>query len=122
MKSAKFAKHYLVFRTEMGKIEYIQGFDSHNNPMFTSVRDIAHQFCDAGAITWLNRGYNAEMRHHILPLKMYLSHVTEEEVYILDKEGFEWCPIRLDDDDNIITIEGNDWPYFQMALHAIGRI
>lgn len=48
-----------------------------------------------------------------------IENATDEEIAILDKEGFEWYP-----DDMVsrnIVIEGDE-NYLNMALHAIRRI
>lgn len=49
----------------------------------------------------------------------YIIHdATEDEVFILDKQGFNWYPDSMDSND--IVIEG-DKAYYDMALNAIGR-
>ena len=47
-----------------------------------------------------------------------IKNVTDEEIEILDREGFEWYPDDMESRD--IVIEGDE-NYLNMALHAIRR-
>jgi hypothetical protein len=48
-----------------------------------------------------------------------IPNATQEEIFILDKQGFNWYPDSMDSND--IVIEGDE-AYYQMALSAICRI
>lgn len=48
-----------------------------------------------------------------------IENVTDEEITILDREGFEWYPDGMDSRN--IVIEGDE-NYCNMAMHAIRRI
>lgn len=51
-------------------------------------------------------------------MRFIVENVTDEEIQILEREGFEWY---LDDiNSNDVVIEG-DALYYRMALHALRR-
>lgn len=51
-------------------------------------------------------------------MEFIIENVTDEEMRILEREGFEWYPDDINSND--IVIEGNAL-YYRMALHALRR-
>lgn len=51
-------------------------------------------------------------------MKFIVENVTDEEIQILEREGFEWYPEDMNSRD--IVVEG-DALYCGMALHALRR-
>ncbi len=52
-------------------------------------------------------------------MEYIIENVTDEEIDILIREGFEWCP--YDPAGRDIIIEGDE-NYCKMVLHAIRRM
>lgn len=52
-------------------------------------------------------------------MEYIIENVTDEEINILEREGFEWHPDNMGNKD--VVIEG-DRAYYEMALHTIRRI
>ena len=51
-------------------------------------------------------------------MKFIIENVTDEEMQVLEREGFEWYPEDMNSRD--IVVEG-DALYYGMALHALRR-
>lgn len=51
-------------------------------------------------------------------MEIIITNVTDEEIDILEKEDFDWCPDTLDSRDVVIN---GDKKYIEKALRAIGR-
>ena len=51
-------------------------------------------------------------------MEFIIKNITEEEMRILEREGFEWYPDDINSND--VVIEGDD-SYYRMALHALRR-
>lgn len=51
-------------------------------------------------------------------MEFIIENVTDEEMRILEREGFEWYPEDMNSRD--IVVEG-DALYYGMALHALRR-
>lgn len=51
-------------------------------------------------------------------MEFIIENVTDEEIRILEREGFEWYPDDIN--SNNAVIEG-DSLYYRMALHALRR-
>lgn len=51
-------------------------------------------------------------------MEFYIEKLTNEEMEILESQGFDWYPYSMDSD--VVIIEGTEEDY-ERALHAIGR-
>ena len=51
-------------------------------------------------------------------MEYIIENITNEEMNILEREGFNWYPDSMDNRN--VVIEG-DKAYYEMALHAIRR-
>ena len=53
----------------------------------------------------------------VLRMEFIITNVTDEEIDILEREDFDWCPDTLDSRD--VVIDGNIW-YLEKVLRSLG--
>ena len=51
-------------------------------------------------------------------MEFIIENITDEELQILVREGFEWYPYDINSND--VVIEGDNL-YYRMVLHALRR-
>lgn len=51
-------------------------------------------------------------------MEFIIENITDEEMRILEREGFEWCPDDINSNDAVID---GDILYYRMAICALRR-